>query len=525
MGRRLLDEGVPFDWYDAGTGVGGMWDPSRLGSPLHETLTMVTSKHTSGFAGFPMPAHFPDYPHWWQTHEYLRSYADYHGLTPHIQFGTTVTWANPQEPGWSVTLSTGTFRYYSGVIAAPGTTWRPTLPTWPGQERFRGQIVHSCLYKAPAQLAGRRVLVVGAGASAVEIACEAARASAATFLSVRHGRRIRPKHLYGLPTDALLTGQASLGDENSQGNVRELIAATVGDVTRLGLPKPDPSAYAGHPVATDDLLPLLAEGLIRARGDIVEIYPDGVRFADGSVEQVDLIIAATGYERQVPFLDPRAYTRDGTPDLYLNVFSRSHEGLSLLGLVDLGGPAFPRYDDQARGDIAEIYPDAVRFADGSVERVDLIIAATGYERQVPFLDPRTYTRDGAPDLYLNVFSRSHEGLSLLGLVDLGGPAFPRYDDQARAVMVDITLRELGGVERRAWRSMLSTHPDMRGGIKFADTPARAFTVDDGAYSTQLRDLCDRFGYPPGGSWGGAPGATAPEPTPPGLGAALRASQR
>jgi cation diffusion facilitator CzcD-associated flavoprotein CzcO len=442
MGRRLLDEGVPFDWYDAGTGVGGMWDPSHPGSPLHETLTMVTSKHTSAFADFPMPAHFPDYPHWWQTHEYLRSYADYHGLTPHIQFGTTVTWANPQEPGWSVTLSTGTFRYYSGVIAAPGTTWRPTLPTWPGQERFRGQIVHSCLYKAPAQLAGRRVLVVGAGASAVEIACEAARASAATFLSVRHGRRIRPKHLYGVPTDALLTGRASLGDASSQGNVRELIAATVGDVTRLGLPKPDPSAHAGHPVATDDLLPLLAEGLIQARGDIVEIYPDGVRFADGSVE-----------------------------------------------------------------------------------RVDLIIAATGYERQVPFLDPRTYTRDGALDLYLNVFSRSHEGLSLLGLVDLGGPAFPRYDDQARAVMVDINLRELGGVERRAWRSMLSTHPDMRGGIKFADTPARAFTVDDGAYSTQLRDLCDRFGYPPGGSWGGAPGAAAPEPAQPGLGAALRASQR
>jgi hypothetical protein len=157
--------------------------------------------------------------------------------------------------------------------------------------------------------------------------------------------------------------------------------------------------------------------------------------------------------------------------------------------------------------------------------VDLIIAATGYDRRVPFIDARTYMRDDKPDLFLNIFSRSHEGLALLGLVDLGGPTFPRYDDQARAVIVDVTLRELGGVEQRAWRSGLATQPDMRGGVRFADTPARAFTVEDNAYSTRLRDLCDRFGYPPVGSWGGAPsGAVEPAP-PPGLGAALRTSLR
>jgi cation diffusion facilitator CzcD-associated flavoprotein CzcO len=284
------------------------------------------------------------------------------------------------------------------------------------------------------------VLVIGAGTSAVEIACDAARAGAVTFLSIRHGRRIRPKHLRGVPTDALLAGLLDAGP--AVGSPYDLLAAATGDMTAVGLPRPDPSAHAGHPVMTDDLLPLLAEGRIRVRSDVAEIDAAGVRFVDGAAEQVDLIIAATGFDRRIPFVDAK-----------------------------------------------------------------------------------TYARNGSPDLYLNIFSRSHDGLAVLGLIDLAGPTFPSYDDQARVVMVDVTVRELGGAEQRAWRAGMAAQPDLRGGTRFADTPARAFTVHDNAYSTRLRDLCDRFGYPPGGSWGDGPSG-APEPPPaPGLGTALRATLR
>ena len=144
---------------------------------------MNTSKDISVFPDFPMPDHYPDYPQWWQVRDYLRSYAEYHGLYQHITFRTAVTWVKPEPLGWSVTLSTGTFRYYSGVIAAPGTTGSPSLPSWPGQERFRGEIWHAVRYKSPTELAGKRVLVVGAGTSAVEIACDAARAGAVSCTS------------------------------------------------------------------------------------------------------------------------------------------------------------------------------------------------------------------------------------------------------------------------------------------------------------------------------------------------------
>ena len=258
--------------------------------------------------------------------------------------------------------------------------------------------------------------------------------------SVRRGRRIRPRYVRGVPTDALLTGVLQPGDQSlPQAEPRELIAAAVGDVRALGLPLPHPQVHAGHHTVTEELLSFLAEGWVQARGEVIEVFPDGVRFADGTMEQIDLIIAATGYAPQVPFLAPELHTRYGHPDLFMNIFSRSHDGLALLGLVDLGGPTFPR-----------------------------------------------------------------------------------FDDQARAVMVDITLRELGGVDWRAWRSALLSKPDLRGGTQFVDSPAHDLTVDDHTYSTRLRDLCDRFGYTPGGAWVGTPPEAVP---PPGLGAALRDASR
>jgi cation diffusion facilitator CzcD-associated flavoprotein CzcO/amino acid transporter len=443
MARRLVEEGVPFDWFEAGTDVGGIWHTERPGSPIYETLTTMTSKHVSAFDDFPMPANYPDYPQWWQVRDYLRAFAEHHQLYPRIQFRTAVTWAKPEGVGWTVTLTNGEFRYYSGVIAAPGTAWFPALPSWPGQHHFRGQLWHASRYKRPEELAGRRVLVVGSGTSAADIAVDAARAGATVFLSIRHGRRIRPRYVEGVPTDALLAGVLTpAGDAFADAEPRELLAATVGDLTRLGLPRPDPAVHAGHPVVTDDLLEYLSRGLIHIRGEV-----------------------------------------------------------------------------------AELEPEAARFVDGTAETVDLIIAATGYEPQIPFLEPQTYLRDGKPDLFLNIFSRTNDGLAIVGMIDAAGPTFPLFDDQARAVIVALSLRELGGVDQRAWRSTVLTHPDLRGGQRFADTPARVFTVEDNAYSTRLRDLCDRFGYTPGGTWGGTPDPQAPPaprtPTKPGLGAALR----
>ena len=195
MGRRLAEEGVPFDWFERHSDVGGIWHAERPGGPTYDSCVAISSKYTSAFPDLPMPAEYPDYPTWWQMRDYLRHYADVHGLYDRVSLNTAVTWVQPDGVGWTATMTSGDFRYYSGIIAAPGTAWHPVMPTWPGQEHFRGQVWHSARYQSPAELAGKRVLVVGAGNSGAEIACDAARSGAIAYLSMRRGHRLVPRHM------------------------------------------------------------------------------------------------------------------------------------------------------------------------------------------------------------------------------------------------------------------------------------------------------------------------------------------
>jgi cation diffusion facilitator CzcD-associated flavoprotein CzcO/amino acid transporter len=416
MARRLVEEDIPFDWFERYGDVGGLWHIDRPGSPLYDTMTAISSTVTSGFPDYPMPRALPTYPAWWQVRDYLRAYAWDFGLYERIAFNTAVTWAKPDGAGWSVTLTTGEFRYYSGVLAASGPSATPVLPTWPGQESFRGQIWHSARYFSQSDLVGRRVLVIGAGNSGADIACDAARAAQAAFLSIRRGYRLLPRFVGGVPTDAILAGvldpPAAL---MLPPDPTELVEMLAGDKRVIGLPPADHHVLAGHHTVNDELIDAVARGWLQVRPDIVEIVPNGVRFADGRIEQIDLIIAATGYDPRPPYLDPELYARLG----------------------------------------------------------------------------------GQPDLYLNLFGRQHDGLTVLGLTDVAGASFPRLDDAARISIVDITLRELGGADWQKWHAAKrSDRPDLRGGRVFADTRRNDLAVDDHAYGVLLGDLCDRFGYAP-----------------------------
>jgi amino acid transporter len=426
MARRLHEEGVPFDWFESYSDVGGLWHVDRSDSPGYDSTVAISSKYTSAFPDFPMPDEYPDYPRWWQMRDYLREFAARYGLYDLVQLNTRVTWIKPDGVGWSVTLTSGGVRYYSGIILAAGRAWNPRLPSWPGMEYFRGQMWHSARYLSPTDLTGRRVLVVGAGNSAAEIACDAARMAASASISVRSGHRFVPRYVDGLPTDAILAGVLEPpGSLSLPPDSAELLETLAADVRGLGLPTPDAAVQGSHPTVTSELLQFISTGAIGARPDIAEILPDGVRYVDGTAEPVDLIIAATGYVMAVPFLSP------------------------------------------------EVLP----------------------------------ARGG---LYLNVFSRSHDGLTMLGLSDFAGATFPRFDDMARAVIVDITLRELGGVDWRAWmQAKTADRPDLYGGRRLRDSAGTGFMVDDHAYEVLLRDIADRFGYTPAGGLA----ATRPQPAP------------
>ncbi|MEO6821435.1 MAG: amino acid permease [Candidatus Nanopelagicales bacterium] len=358
MARALLNEGVPFDWYERHAAIGGIWDRDNPGSPVYTSAHFISSKFISGFYGYPMPDELPDYPTWKQVRDYIRAFAARYGLAEHVTLGVGVEHVEPL-PGnrWVVSLSTGENLEYDGVIAAPGVTWHPNVPVLAGQEGFVGEVRHSQTYDGPAELVGHRVLVVGAGNSGVDIVCDAARAADAAFLSVRRGYRYIPKHLFGLPTDALLTGYLDPPRGVSlSGDPTELLDHLVGDLTRFGLPPPDHELLQSHPIMNTQVLHHLAHGDLVAKPDVDHLTADGAVFTDGSRADVDLVLLATGYVNLLPFLPGDLFDWDrGHPQLYLNVFHRTLDSLYLVGLVEFADAAYKRFDEMAQAVVMDIH--------------------------------------------------------------------------------------------------------------------------------------------------------------------------
>lgn len=355
--RALLAEGIPFDCFERHSDVGGLWDPANTGTPIYDTAHFISSKWTSYFYGYPMPESYPDYPSAAQILDYIRSFATAYGLRPHITFNTEVSAATPDADGWRVTLSTGESRHYSGVIACPGVTWHPAMPQIDGAEGFLGEIRHTVTYKNPSEFAGKSVLVVGAGNSGVDIACDAARAARRALFSVRRGYRFVPKHIFGIPTDVLVSG-AVLPPKGAamSTDIGRVLDTLNGDLTRLGLPKPDHDALSSHPIMNTQILHYLAHGNLVAKPNIRRFDGTFVEFTDGTREAVDLVMMATGYTYNLPFFDPALFEwKDGRPQLYLNVIHRSLRGLYVLGFSEFADAAYRRFDEMAQLIVADIH--------------------------------------------------------------------------------------------------------------------------------------------------------------------------
>jgi amino acid transporter len=351
MARALLAEGVPFDWFERHGELGGIWDIDNPGSPMYESAHFISSKYTSGFYGYPMPANYPDYPGWRQIRDYVQGFAARYGLYGRVTLGVAVQRAQalPQDQ-WLVTLSTGEQRTYDGLIAAPGVTWHPNVAQLPGSAEFSGEIRHSATFRDGSELRGRRVLIVGAGNSGADIAADAARHAAAAYLSVRRGYRFIPKHVFGLPTDAVLAGLLTPPAGISlPADPNQLVDLLTGDLTRLGLPRPDHDVLSSHPIMNSQVLHYLAHGDLVAKPDVTRLTPSGALFADGSQADVDLVLLATGYDYRLPFLDPGLLTwNQGRPELYLNVFAREHDSLYVLGFAEFADAAYRRFDEMAQ---------------------------------------------------------------------------------------------------------------------------------------------------------------------------------
>src|SRR5690348_14857016 len=207
----LHERGVPFDCYEAGSHVGGNWrylNDNGLSS-AYRSLHINTSKNLTQYRAYPMPADYPPYPHHTQMARYFDDYVDHFGFRDNILFRTRVTRVEPADGGgWNVTArnwDTGveTTRFYRAVLVANGHHSVPRWPEpdFPGADTFTGTQIHSHDYRVPEEYAGKRVVVVGFGNSASDIAVETSNVAERTFLSLRRGGYVFPKFMFGKASD------------------------------------------------------------------------------------------------------------------------------------------------------------------------------------------------------------------------------------------------------------------------------------------------------------------------------------
>lgn len=396
--KALHEAGVDTTGVERASELGGLW---RLApeTPAYEGLRLNTSKPRTEFSDHPMPAEWPDYPSRAQMLAYLQGYADRFGVTERYRLRTTVLSARRVDGRWQVE-TTGpdgrTVQSYDHLVVANGHNHEPRFPEPPYPGTFTGSQSHAHSYVRPQEYDGQRVLVVGTGNSAMDIATELADHAATVLVSARRGVWVLPKHLLGRPSDQLNGALAAL----LPWKVRQTVSQTV---LRLAgprhagpaLPPPTQGVLQDHPTLSDSVPRLVAEGRILARAGIERFDGPRVHFADGTSDEVDHVIWCTGYRAEVPFLEPDVVADPTSLLLYRHVFPVDDPTLSFVGLMQSTGSALPVVEAQGRLVAAHVSggyrlpdPETMR-ADASAE-LDAARARWGHRRPHMRIDIDTY---------------------------------------------------------------------------------------------------------------------------------------
>jgi flavin-binding monooxygenase-like protein len=338
--------------------VGGNWrfENDNEMSSAYRSLHINTSRGLMAYKTFPMPEDYPDYPNHFQIAKYFDDYVDRFEFRPKIRFRTQVKSVEPVDGEWEVTYEDrdgepGSERYRA-VLVANGHHWDPRWPEppFPGSDSFEGEQVHVHHYREPEMLRGKRVLVLGIGNSATDIAVEASRIAERTFLAMRRGAYVLPKYMNGKPTDESASPILTRFPLSVQRFfIGRMLGITAGDMTAYGLPKPDHKLLEAHPTVSAELLSRLGHGDIEVKPNI-ERFAGGrtVRFGDGSEEEIDLVVYCTGYKITFPFFDPKlVLAEDNRLRLYRRVASAEHPGLYFLGFIQPLGAIMPVAEAQA----------------------------------------------------------------------------------------------------------------------------------------------------------------------------------
>jgi len=350
--RALTAAGIDAVAFERGARVGGVWTLERRPTAAYDSLHLITSRARTEFAEHPMPPGTPDYPSRETVGAWLEDFAARFGLGERIRLGAGVERARRRPGGgWRLEVGADGERVDADVlVVASGHNEVARWPDPPYRGDFEGEQLHALDYDDPAVFAGRRVLVVGMGNSALDIATDLSHHAEQTFLSVRHGSWIIPKRMLGKPADQVISPWSAVHVpwRLRQPIAETLLKLTVGRPEDVGLPAPTGGLFESHPSISDTIVSRIAHGEIAPKPGIEALEGGRVRFTDGSAEDVDAIVWCTGYRVTVPFLDD-AHTGPDPQQLalYKRVLHLDVPDLFFIGLMQSTGSAFPILERQS----------------------------------------------------------------------------------------------------------------------------------------------------------------------------------
>jgi len=349
--KLMAEHGIAFQGFELNSGVGGLWDIDAPRSTMYETAHLISSRKMTEFTDFPMREDVAEYPSHREMKRYFQDFADHFDLSKHYHFGAEVVSCIPlggPDEGWRIVWRNDDGEHvetFSGLLIANGTLSEPNKPDFEGT--FTGEMIHSSDYRHPTQFSGKRVLVIGAGNSGCDIAVDAIHHGASCDLSMRRGYYFVPKYVFGKPADTM-GGAIKLPMALKRIVDGAILKWFVGNPQKYGFPKPGYKLYESHPVVNSLVLYHAGHGDLTIRPDVNRFDGKTVHFKDGTQADYDMILAATGYKLDYPFIDNALLNWQGdAPHLYLNCMHPERDDIFVLGMVEASGLGWQGRHEQA----------------------------------------------------------------------------------------------------------------------------------------------------------------------------------
>uniref|UniRef100_A0A8C6T951 Flavin-containing monooxygenase n=2 Tax=Neogobius melanostomus TaxID=47308 RepID=A0A8C6T951_9GOBI len=355
--KCCLDEGLEPVCFESSDDIGGLWrfkeNPEPDRASIYHSLIINTSKEMMCFSDYPIPGHYPNYMHNSFIMDYFRSYADHFNLLRYIRLKTKVLHIKQRTDftrsgKWDVEIENKDGQkekhIFDAVLICIGHHCNPHLPLqdFPGIETFTGT--------------NKRAVVIGIGNSGGDIAVELSRFTKQVYLSTRRGAWILNRvGNYGMPLDLFFnriltffryTLPSGLYNSLAEKKLNQRFNHSLYNL------KPKHRLSSQHPTVNDDLPNRILSGTVQVKPNIRRIQGSSIEFEDGSVvENIDLVVFATGYTFSYPFLASQVVSvTNNKASLFKYVFPPELDKptLAIIGLVQPLGAIMPISEMQAR---------------------------------------------------------------------------------------------------------------------------------------------------------------------------------